>query len=334
MKPGFFVLVLGLFFAVPAQGAGDALFKYKGKAYGPKDLTIPQQQQLYDVRFETYAKTVALIDQLLVDLYVAEEAKKSGRTAEQVEAELFKVADPTDEQVKDWYEKNKSMVPEGYKFEQIQGQIKQFIKDNAAKEKREELVAKLRKEKGTEVSLVEPTAPSFTLNVQGFPVKGKKDAKVSLVEFADYQCPHCKAASEWVDKVLAKYEGKVKLTYVDFPIKGAISEQISAGAFCAEQQGKFWEYHDVAFAKQEPLHHDTKEPALYLAKELKLDEAKFNECLKGADSKKRVADGKKEGERIGVTGTPAIFLNGKRIKAGSQDDLEREVERALKGGQS
>ncbi len=333
MKPGILLLALELVLAPRAFGAGDALFKYKGKAYAPTDLTVPQQQQLYDVRFESFVKTVALIDQLLVDFYVADEAKKTNRTAEQVAAELFKVADPTDEQVKDWYEKNKAMIPEGYKFDQITGQIKTYIKDSGAKEKRDALVAQLRKEKGTEVSLVEPIAPNITLNVQSFPTKGKAGAKVALVEFADYQCPHCKAATEWLDKLVKKFDGKVKLTYVDFPIRGDSSQKISEGAYCAEQQGKFWEYHDLAFAKQVQL-HDDKDAAMTLAKELKLDDAKFTACLAGADAKKRVADGKKEGERIGITGTPSLYINGKRLKAANSDDIEKEIERQLKGDQS
>ncbi len=333
MKPGILLLALGLVLAPRAFGAGDVLFKYKGKAYAPKDLTVPQQQQLYDVRFESFVKTVALIDQLLVDLYVADEAKKSNRTVEQVEAELFKLPEPTDDQVKDWYEKNKAMIPEGYKFEQITGQIKTYIKDNGTKEKRDALVTQLRKDKGTEVSLVEPTAPNITLNVQGFPTKGKAGAKVVLVEFADYQCPHCKAATEWLDKLVTKFDGKVKLTYVDFPIKGDSSQKISEGAYCAEQQGKFWEYHDLAFAKQVQL-HDDKDASNTLAKELKLDEGKFTACLAGADAKKRVADGKKEGERIGITGTPSLYINGKRLKGANSEDIEKEIERQLKGGQS
>jgi protein-disulfide isomerase len=326
-----FGLALCVLLAPKSFAAGDVLFKYKGKAYGPKDLSVVQQQQLYDLRFENYAKTVALIDQLLVDLYVAEEAKKSGRAPEQVEAELFKAADPTDEQIKDFYEKNKHMVPEGYKFEQLTGQIRQYLKELASKEKRDELVAKLRKEKGTEIALTEPVAPVVTINAAGFPTKGK--GKLNVVEFADYQCPHCRAASEWLDKILAKHDGKVKLTYVDFPVKGESSQKIAEGAYCAEQQGKFWEYHDLAFKNQEPLHHD-KDPVATLAKDLKLDEAKLKACLAGAEAKKRVADGKKEGERLGISGTPSIYINGKRVKAGSAEDLEKEVERHLKGGQS
>lgn len=332
MRNGILILALGLFCASESFAA-DTLFKYKGKAYTAKDLTVPEQQQLYDVQFESYAKTVALIDQLLLNLHVAELAKKSGKSAEKVEEELFASKDPTDDEVKAWYEKNKAMIPEGYTFDQVKGQIKTYIKESGGKEKRDALVEKLRKEKGTEIALVEPVAPVLDLKTDGYPVKGKASAKITLVEFADYQCPHCKAASEWLAKLLTKYDGKVKLVFIDYPLKGELSNKIAEGGYCAEQQGKYWEYNALAFAKQEPLHH---EPNAFdsLAKDLKLDEAKFKSCLGSPEAKKRVASGKAEGDRIGITGTPSIYINGKRLKGANSDDIEREIERALKAGQS
>ena len=316
-----------------ARATDDVLFKYQGKTYNAKDLGPAEQQQLFDLRFEAYAKEVAFIDQALLGIYLDAEAKKAGKSRADYEAQLFATPDPTDKQVSDWYDQNKSMIPAGYKLEQIKDQIKNVIKEQAKKDKKDEIIAKLRKDSGTVVALTEPTAPTISVGSNGYPVKGKASAKVTLVEFADYQCPHCKAAVEVLDKLLTKYDGKIKLVFMDYTIKGEVSDKLAAGSYCAEQQGKFWEFHDLAYKNQGALHGD-KDPAGKVAKDLKLDEAKFATCVAAPEAMKRVAKSKAEGDRIGITGTPSIFVNGKRVKGYDESELAREIERALKGGQS
>ncbi len=332
MKRWIWVLLAGLA-AQPALAEGDTLFKYQGKAYKAKDLGPAEQQQLFDVRFEAYAKTVAFIDQAMLGLYLDEAAKKANKTRDAYEAELFQALEPTEKDINDWYEQNKAMIPAGYKLEQIKDQIKNVIKETAKKTKRDDLIAKIRKDSGTEITLAEPVAPVVSIDSSGYPVKGKPQAKVTVVEFADYQCPHCKSAVEVLDKVLGKYDGKAKLVFLDYPIKGDISQKLAEGSYCAEQQGKYWEFHDLAYKNQTALHSD-KDPALSVAKELKLDEAKFSACVAGPDAKKRVERAHTEGDRIGITGTPSIFINGKRIRGYDEPELVKEIDKAIKGGQS
>jgi protein-disulfide isomerase len=101
---------------------------------------------------------------------------------------------------------------------------------------------------------------------------------------------------------------------------------VAHGAVCADEQGKYWPYHDKAYAAQREL---SQESPLKLARELKLDEAKFQACMASSKPKDRVNQDRAEGERLGISGTPAIFINGRRIRSYEVDDLKKAITQAL-----
>ena len=312
--------------------AAEALFKYKGKTYSGADLSPAAQQALYEQKEDAYVKLQGFVDQAILDLYFDELSATEKKPRQELEESAFHVNEPSTKEVSDWYEANKGKLPPGYKLEQISGDIKQLLKGEQKKKLREALVEKVKRDGAAATMAEEPTPPTVKIDTLGYPVKGDKDAKLTLVEFADYQCPHCRAAVDDIEKTLKKYAGKVNLIFIDYPINASgISKLVAEGSICAERQGKYWEYHDLAYAKQ----HDLKpDGATMLAKELKLDEKKFADCLALPDGKERVAKARAEGDRVGVTGTPTIFLNGKRVHSHDPADLSSAIDKALKGGQS
>lgn len=313
---------------VPA--VAETLFKYKDKVYETKDLTPAQQQTLHDLKHENHTRLEAFVDQAILDLHIDELAKKDNKSRAKIEEELFQVKEPTEQEIKEWYETNKNRLPPNYKLEQIKSDIANLLKQEQRKKTRDDVLAKLRKDGRLELGFAMPVAPEITISTDGFPSKGSDKAKLTIVEFADYQCPHCRAAKESIHKLLKKYEGKLRLVFVDFPINpSGISLKVAEGSVCAEQQGKYWEYHDLAFDKQKDLSDMGQEAPKKLAAQLKLDEKKFDECLKSATPTARVKKAKDEGERIGVSGTPAIYLNGHRIKSYEEADFEAEIKKVL-----
>ena len=315
--------------AAPLASA-ETLFSYGGKAYTDKDLAPAEQQALYDVRYEAYTKEQALTEQAALNLYLDAQAKKAHKTRQEYEKTVLAVKDPTDKQIKAWYDSNKQRIPPSLKFEQIKGQIKELLMEQARKVKRDDLLAKVKKEKKFKVALTEPVSPVVEIATAGYPAKGADKAKATLVEFADYQCPHCKEAMEPVDAILKQFKGKVRLVFMDFPIKGEVSNLLAQGAYCAGQQGKFWEYHDAAYDKQASL-YGKKDAPTTVAKALKLDEAKFKTCLTSDAAKKHVEASRLEGERLGINGTPTIYLNGRRVKSFEKADLAKDIASVLKG---
>jgi protein-disulfide isomerase len=148
--------------------------------------------------------------------------------------------------------------------------------------------------------------------------KGNSNAKVTVVEFADYQCPFCKRYHDTVGPDLLKQyvdSGKINFVYKHSAFLGQESIWAAQAAECAADQGKFWEYHDLLFSKQngENVGTFTKDNLIKYAQELKLDAAKFDPCLKNDETLARVQADTLEGRDVGVTGTPTFFINGKPL---------------------
>lgn len=148
------------------------------------------------------------------------------------------------------------------------------------------------------------------LSIDGEPFMGSKDAKITLIEFSDYQCPFCgRAFQQTFPQIVTNYvkTGKVKYVFHDFPL-----EQLHPNAFkaaqaarCAGEQGKYWEMHDTLFANQKAL--DAKNLPDY-AKQAGLDVPKFQECLDSSKDSAKIRAELDAGAKVGVSGTPAFFL--------------------------
>ncbi len=140
---------------------------------------------------------------------------------------------------------------------------------------------------------------------------GSKQAPVTIVEFADFQCPFCKRAEEPLKEVRAKYGDKIRLVYMDFPLQFHANAMLAAeAARCAGEQGKFWPFHDELFTDQSKIGTADLKAA---AAKLGLNKDQFNTCL---DQRKYEAEIHKDmaaGQSIGVSGTPAFFINGREI---------------------
>ncbi|HKU37309.1 MAG TPA: thioredoxin domain-containing protein [Polyangiales bacterium] len=162
-------------------------------------------------------------------------------------------------------------------------------------------------------------APSF----------GPKDAKVTIVEFSDFQCPYCSRAANTVTELKKKYGDKVHFVFRQFPLSFHQNAHLAAQAgLAAHAQGKFWQFHDKMFENQQKLDR----PALEgYAKELGLDVAAFKKALDEKTYAPTVDAELKLGEEVAVDGTPTMFLNGARVSNPTDiGELSKEIDEALK----
>nr|VFK17959.1 MAG: Protein-disulfide isomerase [Candidatus Kentron sp. LPFa] len=164
--------------------------------------------------------------------------------------------------------------------------------------------------------------PVVSIATEGFPVKGNPDAPVTIVEFGNYLCGHCKEAVGIIDDVMQRFEGKVKVVYMDLPFS-EISRAIAQGGACANKQGKFWAWHDLAFRNQESLNKESPET---LAWEIGLDENVFAACLASGEGEARVKKSEQEADRLGLDRAPSTFVNGRETY---YLELEQAVAAAL-----
>ena len=168
-------------------------------------------------------------------------------------------------------------------------------------------------------------------------VLGKKDAKLIIVEYGDYQCPGCSTAAPQAKAVAEKYKDNVALIFRNFPI-ATIHPNARAAAAAAEAagfQGKFWEMHDLIYANQDTWSqastNDRTEIFLGYARQLGLKEEQFKEGLSDARITKKINFDVAIARTQGVTGTPTFYINGELVESTNDADyLENAVKEALK----
>jgi len=155
----------------------------------------------------------------------------------------------------------------------------------------------------------------YSINTQGAPTRGNADAKLAIVEFSDFQCPFCRRVTPTMGQIEREYGDKVRIVFKHFPLEmHPKAPAAHAAAEAAHQQGKFWEMHDLIFANQESM---SPEKYVEYAKQLNLDIPRFQRDVASAQIKARIDSDSEEGSKLGVSGTPAFFING-RFLSGAQ----------------
>lgn len=245
-------------------------------------------------------------------LLAAEAAKRKVATEALVKAEIEdKVPVPTEQEVKAFYEQNKARIngPEN----EVLHQIGPYLMDQKSGEVREAFIERLKKEHAI-TSNFQPLRIEFATT--GFPSHGPATAPVTIVEFSDFECPYCANLFPTLKLVEQNYADKVRIVFRQFPLTSIHphAQKAAEASLCANDQKRFWELHDAMFTNQQEL---AVEALKSRAAQLKLDTNAFNSCLDSSKQADAVKKDVAEGVRAGVTGTPAMFING-RMVSGAQ----------------
>jgi protein-disulfide isomerase len=285
--------------------AGDSVASINGVAITAGDLNDSVKNQMQRVEMQIYQIKKQGLDDLIQKKLLEDAAKKSGKSVDEYVKEEIdnKVAQPTEEEVKALYEarKGKDTLP----FEKVKGQILEFLKQSKMNKARQDLIAKLKTEADVKV-LMEP--PRVKLDIEDAPAIGPKDAKVTLVEFSDYQCPFCKRVRQTIWKLTEDYKNDLRYVFMDFPLSfHQFAKKAHEAAHCAGDQDKYFDYNKKIFENQTNL---TTDDLKKYAKEMGLNTSKFDKCLDKGEKTKIVEELQEKGMQVGVTGTPAYFING------------------------
>ena len=167
------------------------------------------------------------------------------------------------------------------------------------------------------------------LKLAGAPSRGPETARLTIVEFSDFQCPFCRTGANALTEIAKAFPKDVRLVFKQFPLESHSQAAIAAEAsLAAHAQGKFWEMHDRIFANPRSL---TESNLIAWAKELGLDTARFTSDLTSHKYQNTVQNEVREGLDAGVQGTPTVFLNGRPHRANvTMEELKPAVEAALK----
>jgi len=175
-----------------------------------------------------------------------------------------------------------------------------------------QVIAALRQKYPVNVQLPAPVAPNVSIPIgPNDTVKGPANARVTIFEFTDIECPYCKKAQGTLDQILAAYPNDVKLVSRDFPLpmhKRAIPA--AEAVLCAKDQGKYWEYRSKTFASPDLQDVDL----IRIAKELSLNEKKFKSCLQSNQKIPQIMASMEEARGLGVQSTPHFFVNLREVR--------------------
>lgn len=290
----------------------DPVALVAGQPITGAELEIALEKQLEPVR-RRLAQNLAderkkIVDRVLRDLVedrlLAAEARSRGITTEQL---LEQETGITSKDVDAYLEKKP--ITGSLTREQIEPRLRNYL----AGDKRTALLSELRQRHGAKI-LLEPERQA--VKAGNAPALGPATAPVELVLFSDFQCPYCARMAPIVHQVEQRYGARVRIAFRQFPLTSIHPQAYGAATatLCADEQGKFWELHDALFADQKAL---APERIADTAGRLGVDRDRFAACLESGRSKRRVDEDLAAGRALGLTGTPAAFVNG-RLLTGAQ----------------
>lgn len=275
-----------------------------------------------DKALRTYCESVATARKAALDAHVDDvllkaEAKKAGKEVEAYVQEVVAAAAkaPTDEEIAAYYNARKNAQAPA--LEQVKMQVVQMMMRERQIEAFQAHIKALRAKTTVAASLPDVRPPALTFVVDAATgTAGPADAKVTVVEFSDFECPYCSRAATTMDALKKKFGDKVRFVYKHFPLSFHPNAKRAAEyAHCAQAQGKFWQMHDGIFAAQSAL---SEAKFAEIAQGAGADMDKLRACLADPATGARVQADFAEGERSGVRGTPSFFVNG-RAHAGAPD---------------
>ncbi|MFL5444999.1 MAG: DsbA family protein [Myxococcales bacterium] len=289
--------------ALPAAKAAMAAHK-QGKFWQMHELMFAHQNELSEAKYEEWAKQIGLdVARWKADKdspAIAEAIQKDNSYGQQVGAN----GTPS-------FFINGKLIAGALPFDTFKTMIDEQIA------KANELTKKgVRPEKLYETIVAENvkaagSAPEVKVDVGNAPVLGPKNAAVTIVEWSDFQCPYCGRVEPTLQQVREEYKGKVRLAWKNQPLSFHPNAMPAAeAAMAADEQGKFWEYHDALFKRQNELG-----PALYdeVAKQVGLDMEKFHASIQGHKHLAQIKADMAAGSAVGADGTPTFFINGKKL---------------------
>lgn len=291
------------------------IVEYKGgkiTAGEVKDRVDAQAKQFADEMIEAYKKGA---EQMLVMRLLEEEAKKQGlANPQELMARVAQEIQISPESVKKFIKDNKLekgiQDPRTGKMRKVSDdEVRGFLQEQEMQNKQQAFFNGLRTQAEAKFKLEKPRVKIESSGKE--PFSGKADAKVVIHEFSDFQCPFCARGHAVVKQIMTEYGDKVKVVFRHMPLSfHPEAEPAAIASMCAHNQGKFWEMHDLMFEKQSELGAASYKA---WAKQLGLNEADFNKCFDGSETKALVEADMKVAESLGVNSTPTFFVNGNKV---------------------
>jgi thiol-disulfide isomerase/thioredoxin len=284
-----------------------------------EDLEKHVKPKLIEIDNQRYEALSEGLDEMISEQLMEKEAKSRNVTTEQLVATEItaKIPDPSDAEIQKVYDANKAQL-QGQTLDQVKPRIVAFLKQQGGAARQQAFIEELQKvshHRRAQAAGGERRDRRSTRD--GRRERPRHDHRVLRL-----RCPYCKRAHTVVDEVMKNYDGKVNLVYRDYPLPFHEHARPAAeAANCANAQGKFWPYHQKLWAASDLSTDKLKA----MAGELGLDQQKFDDCLAKAQFKADIDKDIADGSAVGVTGTPAFFINGRMLSGAQPFEKFKEV---------
>jgi protein-disulfide isomerase/uncharacterized membrane protein len=294
-------------------------------------LNVALGPRFLETRKGIYRMKRDKLDQLIIEIILDKEAKQQGKTPEDLleqiaPAGLTQVEEP---------EIDKYMQDNQQRLQEFKGPLpglRQRVKTGLEQQKKVQLIkdyaGALEPKYGVRILLPLPYPPRITIDTQGAPTLGPSDARVTIVEFSDYECPACRSIHEVVKQVRADYGDRVQWIFKDYPLRRHKDAFKAAEAsHCAQEQGEFWQYQDSLFTTPDLSPDKMVSDAVQLG----MSQEKFSECLQDSRYKALVEKNMHDAEQTGIDRTPSFLINGVLFSGGlSMDAFRSMIDEELK----
>jgi protein-disulfide isomerase len=318
------LLALGYCPAQAAAPAQETTLEIDGKVFTAAELQKSNLKSVFQARNALFEAEKKATDEFINQYILERQAKKENLTVEQLlEKRVWSALapDPSDDALRVYYDGLDT--PESY--ESVKDKIRDHIRERRKIKAKAAYIKELRAQSSIALRMAPPRAP---IAVGDAPVRGNAAAPVTVIEYADYECPYCQQIKPVIDRITKEYQGKVAFAFKDVPLPmHANAQKAAEAAHCAGVQGKFWEYHDRLFATKQYAVDALKQHAQALA----LNQPAFDQCLESGMQAGRVKAHVDEASAIGLPGTPGFFVNGRFLNgAVDYQALRQVIEEELK----
>lgn len=279
------------------------------------ELIGDARSDLYELKKREYDLKMDRLNKLMEEKLIGAKAKEAKMTTEAFLTEkVVGKLTVSDSEFKAFVKEKKIPEDQLKEHPEYKQRITGYLENQKRQEKVQKYLADLTKKTPVEVYFKKPTMERVQIELGDSPILGKKDAKIQIVEFSDFQCPYCSRGAETMHAVVKKYGSKVSLTFKHYPLpfhERAIPA--SEMSMCVKKVGgddKFWKFHDITFKNQDKL---DQESLMKYAKDSGANEAKVKECFEKGEFKEAVAKDMEYGNKVGVRSTPTFFVNGQMV---------------------
>jgi protein-disulfide isomerase len=333
---GLMSLVVLLTFSACSDSTGKPSYLFKpapkeglAAKVGSMEITNAELQdgiesELFEAESKVFDIKFNRLKSILLQRYMDKDPRKKGLSNDEfLEKHIAKSITISEKEIEAFIKDQN--IPAEHINPQVREKIKNYLEMERKKEAVDGWLAEQTKKTPVEVYIPKPRRPTFPIEIGNAPATGGKDAKVTIVEFSDFQCPFCAKGADVLKALKKKYGNKIKVVFKNFPLPFHNHAEIAAVAgLCANDQGNdyFWKMHDEMFANQDSLDAAGLKK---IAKKIGLKADSFEKCLTENKHLAQVKSDIEEGKKIKVKSTPTFFINGQLINGAQPVEVFSEI---------